>query len=583
MKSLFRYFKPYKVQSALGPLFKLLEASFELIVPLIVAQMIDVGLGECIGGGYPDANQGYILTCCLILVGMGLVGFAFSVVAQYFAARTATGVSALIRKDLFQKIQSFSYRDLDRLGASTLITRMTGDVDKFQSGVNVALRLFLRSPFIVFGAVITALFVDVNSFPVFGVTVLVLSVVVFAVMAICMPLYRKSQSALDEVTLSTRENLTGAKVLRAFCREDEENRIFHRRNERLTAQRKFVGGIALITNPLTYVLVNLGVVWLLYSGALQVDVGGMSQGSVVALYNLMTQILIELIKLANLIVTVAKAGASGARVAAILRLQPSAVLTPAGGEMTWRELPEEFIRFDGVSVRYTDSGEKALDNLSLTLAKGQTLGVIGGTGSGKSTFVNLIPHFYDVCEGQVLVDGHNVTDENVQIPLRERIGIVPQKATLFQGTVRDNLRWGKSDATDEELFFALKIAQAEEFVQGKGGLDAVVEQGGKNFSGGQKQRLSIARALVRKPEILILDDSFSALDTLTDAALRKGIGTLDTTVIIVSQRTLSVENADKILVLDEGKAVGLDTHKRLLETCDVYREIYQSQKGGACV
>ncbi|MBR2903881.1 MAG: ABC transporter ATP-binding protein [Clostridia bacterium] len=578
MKTLFKYFKPYRWQSVLGPLFKLLEATFELMVPLIVARLVDVGLGAYVDGGYPNADISYIVWMCVILVGMGIGGFAFAVVAQYFAARTATGVAAYLRKDMFKKIQSLSYRDLDEIGTSTLVNRMTGDVDKFQSGVNLFLRLFLRSPFIVFGAIITALIVDPQSFPVFGITVLVLAVVVFAVMGICMPLYQKSQLALDEVTLSTRENLSGAKVLRAFNREGEERALFNARNDRLTKERKFVGGIALLTSPLTYVIVNLGIVALLYTGAIRVEGGALTQGGVIALYNLMSQILIELIKLANLIVTVAKAAASGKRVAAVLEKTPTEIVKDgADGPITLQEKKEGFIRFEGVSLRYNDSGEKALDDITFSLDRGETMGIIGGTGSGKSSLVNLIPHFYDVCEGQVLVDGVDVCERGMQLPLRERVGVVPQKATLFKGSIRDNLLWGKADATDEQLYEALRIAQADEIVREKGGLDAPVEQGGRNFSGGQRQRLTIARALARQPEILILDDSFSALDYLTDAALRKELSRLNTTTIIVSQRTSSVQNADKILVLDDGKVVGLGTHEQLLKDCEVYREIYLSQ------
>ncbi len=584
MKTLFKYFKPYGWQSVLGPLFKLLEATFELIVPLIVARLIDVGLGVAVAGRYPQADTAYITRACSLLVGMGVIGFLFSVVAQYFAAKTATGVAAYIRKDMFKKIQSFSYRDVDEIGASTLINRMTGDVDKFQSGVNLFLRLFLRSPFIVFGAVVTAIFVDPQSFPVFGVIVFALAVVVFVVMGICMPLYQKSQAALDDVTLSTRENLSGAKVLRAFCLEEEEEKLFNRRNEKLTKQNKFVGALALLTNPLTYVVVNLGIVWLLYSGAIRVDVGGLSQGSVIALYNLMSQILIELIKLANLIVTVTKAAACGRRVATVLEKTPSQkVEADAGETVSLGENTEGFLRFEGVSLRYHEGGEKALDDVTFSLDRGQTLGVIGGTGSGKSSLVNLIPHFYDVCEGRVLVDGKDVTLQSMQGLLRERIGVVPQKATLFKGTIRENLLWGKADATDEQLFDALRVAQAEETVLEKGGLDAEVEQGGKNFSGGQRQRLTIARALVRDPEILILDDSFSALDYLTDAALRSELSKLNKTTVVVSQRASSVQNADKILVLDDGKIVGLGKHETLLETCATYREIYLSQTEGAGV
>ena len=573
IKKLLTYFKPYKWQSLLGPLFKLLEATFELLVPFVVGLIVDRGLGEAVNGGYPNADFGFIAWMCGLLAVFGIVGLFFSVIAQYFAARTATGVSAGIRRDLFKKIQSLSYRDIDKMGEATMLTRMTGDLDRFQSGVNLALRLFLRSPFIVFGAMFTAFLIDPQSIGTFALTIGVLAIVVYAVMFACMPLYKRTQEKLDKVLLSTRENLTGARVLRAFCREDCEREEFHTRNGELTAGRKFVGAIAAITNPLTYVLVNGGIILLLYTGALRVDGGALSQGSVIALYNLMGQILIELIKLANLIVTVTKAAACGGRIQAVLDMQPSLELV--SGET--RETGGAFVRFENVSLQYNAGAEPALENINLSVERGQTVGIIGGTGAGKSSLVNLIPHFYDVSGGQVSVDGQNVQSESLQKYLREKIGVVPQKAVLFKGTLRENLLWGKAEATEDELWEALEKAQAAEFVREKGGLDCPVAQGGKNFSGGQKQRLTIARALVRKPEILILDDSSSALDYATDAALRKNIRALSTTTFIVSQRASSVRDADKILVLDDGKAVGEGTHGELMRSCEVYREIYFSQ------
>lgn len=576
MKKILGYFKPYQWQSLAGPLFKLLEATFELLVPVVVALIVDKGLGEFSNGGYPNADKGYIAAMCGVLALFGLLGLVFAVTAQYFAARAATGVSAGVRRDLFRKLQSLSYKDLDRLGASTMLTRMTSDIDRLQSAINLALRLFLRSPFIVFGAVITAWIVDPGSLGAFALTVGVLSVVVFSVMFACMPLYKKSQEDLDAVTLSTRENLTGARVIRAFCREETEREIFNERNEKLTRSRRFAAAIAAITNPLTYVLVNAGILLLLWTGALRVEAGSLSQGTVIALYNLMSQILIELIKLANLIVTVAKGAACGGRVESVLKMQPS-LQTDETDEGTEKTADGAFVRFDGVSMRYHDGGDYALENISFSVNRGETVGVIGGTGSGKTTLVNLIPHFYDIQEGQVFVGGKSVRDKALQSYLRERIGVVPQKALLFKGTLRENLLWGRADATDEEIEAALRIAQASEVVKEKGGLDGEVEQGGKNFSGGQKQRLTIARALVRNPEILILDDSASALDFATEAALRKGLKTLNTTTFIVSQRTSSVRHADKIIVLDEGKAVGIGTHEELLASCEEYREIHFSQ------
>ena len=575
MKKIFTYFKPYKWQALLGPLFKLLEASFELLVPFVVAAIVDNGLGAFVNGGYPNADKGYVVWMCVLLAGFGLVGLAFSVTAQYFSARAATGISARVRSDLFKKLQMLSYKDIDQMGEATMLTRMTSDVDKMQTGINLFLRLLLRSPFIVFGALICACIIDPASFGIFSGAIVVLAIVVYAVMLICMPLYKKSQAKLEKVLLSTRENLSGARVLRAFCKEEDERKNFANSNEDLTKEKKFVGGIAAITNPLTYVLVNLATIVLLWTGAIRVEGGLLTQGKVIALYNLMGQILIELIKLANLIVTVAKAAASAGRIEAVLSMRSSLeVFTEEKENEADRDA---FIAFSGVCVRYNEGAEDALSDLSFTVNRGETIGVIGGTGSGKTTLVNLIPHFYDVSAGQVAIDGKDVRNASLQAFLRERIGVVPQKAKLFKGTVRDNLLWGRGDASDEELMNAARIAQAEDFLVEKGGLDAIVEQGGKNFSGGQKQRLTIARALVRNPDILILDDSSSALDYATDAALRKEIRRLNTTVFVVSQRASSVRDADKIIVLDDGKAVGIGTHEQLMQSCDVYREIYFSQ------
>ena len=577
MKQIFGYFKPYKWQALLGPLFKLLEATFELLVPFVVAAIVDTGFGAQINGGYPDADRGFIIGMCALLAGFGLVGFIFAVAAQYFSARTATGVCAGVRKDLFKKLQSLSYKDFDRMGEATILTRMTGDVDKMQTGINLFLRLFLRSPFIVFGALVCALIIDGEAAGVFALSILVLAIVVYAVMWICMPLYKKTQAKLDDVLLSTRENLSGARVIRAFCQEDGERRIFDRRNGELNKSSKFVGGLAAITNPLTYALVNVGIILLLYVGAIRVESGVLSQGEVIALYNLMGQILIELIKLANLIVTVAKAAASAGRVESVLKMQSSLQIIP-DGEAGQENAP--FIVFDEVWARYNDGGDAALENISFAVERGETIGIIGGTGSGKTTLINLLPHFYDVSGGQVRVDGRDVREQGMQKYLRERIGVVPQKAQLFKGTIRENLLWGKADATEAELMSAAKIAQADDVIRDKGGLDAMIEQGGKNLSGGQKQRLTIARALVRNPDILILDDSSSALDYATDAALRAEIKNLKTTTFILSQRASSVKDADKIIVLDDGKAVGIGTHTELMQSCDVYKEIYFSQYQG---
>ena len=591
MKKILPYFKPYKAESLLGPLFKLLEATFELVVPFIVALIIDKGLGARVDGGYPYADKSYIAIMCAVLGGFGLVGLVCAVTAQYFAAKAATGVSTQLRKALFAKLQSLSYSDMDTLGTSAMLTRMTNDVNQLQSGINMVLRLFLRSPFIVFGAMIMAFFIDRHSALVFVGTIPVLSAAVFAVMLVCMPLYKKSQGKLDKVLLSTRENLTGARVLRAFCKEDDEKRLFAERNGELTKSQKFVGGISALMNPLTYALIHGAIIVLIYVGALRVDHGNLSQGSVLALYNLMTQILVELIKLANLIITVTKAAACGSRIEGVLDMESSLKLLPAGEENTSAggkgecsivsesgETLQAFVEFDRVSMRYKGGGENSLTDIDFRLKRGETVGVIGGTGSGKTTLVNLVPHFYDVTEGSVRVAGKDVRAYDPKV-LRDKIGVVPQKAVLFKGTIRENLQWGKADATDEELMAAARAAQADKVIEDKGGLDAPVEQGGRNFSGGQKQRLTIARALVRRPEILILDDSASALDYATDAALRRALKELDyaPTVFVVSQRTSAMNGADKIVVLDEGRAAGIGTHEELLKDCPVYREIYESQ------
>ena len=589
MKKLLPYFKPYKRQSVLGPLLKLLEATFELLVPVVVGLIVDKGLGVGVSDGfktvYPHARKGYIFALCGVLGLFGLIGFAFAVAAQYFAAKTATGVASDVRKDLFGKLQSLSYPDLDKLGTATMLTRMTGDIDRLQSGINLFLRLLLRSPFIVFGAMITAFLIDVKTALVFAATIPVLAIVVVAVMCITAPLHKRSQEGLDGVLLTARENLSGVRVLRAFCKEENETARFIEKNRELTKRRTFADGIGAVMNPLTYALVNLAVILLLYTGAIRVNAGNLSQGKVIALYNLMTQILVELIKLANLIVTVSKAFACGNRIEKVLQTEPAydSSAKPFDGST-----PAEkgYIVYDDVTLRYNAEADAALENISFTLSKGQTLGIIGGTGSGKTSLIRLLPRFYQAEKGNVWLDGKPVECYGAE-ELREKIAVAEQKATLFKGTVRENLLWGRKDATDEELYEALRIAQADGFVQEKGGLDAVVEQGGRNFSGGQKQRLSIARALVKRSEILILDDSFSALEYQTEAAVRKGIAALPyrPTVFIVSQRASSVSNADKIVVLDDGKTVGVGGMDELMQNCPVFQEIYETQyereeKGG---
>ncbi len=571
MNKLLRYLKDYRKESILGPLFKLLEASFELLVPLVVAAIIDRGIG--------GADKGYTVKMCLLLLALGVVGLISSVTAQYFAAKAAVGFAEKVRHALFGHIQRLSYSDIDSLGTSTLVTRMTSDMNQVQYGVNMTLRLLLRSPFVVFGAMIMAFTVDAKAALTFVVTIPLLSVVVFGIMLICIPLYRKVQEKLDGVLLSTRENLTGVRVIRAFCKEEEETARFLDRNEALTDAQKFVGRISALMNPVTLVIINGSIIALVYIGALRVNQGIISQGAVVALYNYMSQILVELIKLANLIISVTKSIACGNRIQAVLEIEPS-MHFPSGVTAASGDPHSEYaVEFRHADLRYGNSGENALTDMNIRVKRGETIGVIGGTGSGKSSLVNMIPRFYDTFAGEVLVDGVNVK-EYTREGLRRKIGMVPQKAVLFKGTIRDNMRWGNPSATDEEISAAIAIAQASEVVSGKqGGLNYMIAQGGKNLSGGQRQRLTIARALVGKPEILILDDSASALDFATDAALRKAIKTMDgsPTVFVVSQRAASIAHADKIVVLDDGKIVGMGKHDDLLMNCEVYREIYNSQ------
>ena len=568
MKRLGVFLKPYTLQSILGPLFKLFEALLELLVPLIVADIIDTGIS--LGDG------GYILRRCLLLVGLGLAGLACSITAQYFAAKAAIGFTASVRHALFQKVQSLSYAELDKLGTSTLLTRMTSDMNQVQTGLNLALRLLLRSPFVVFGAMIMAFTIDVKSAWVFAVIIPLLFLVVFAIMFSCIPLYRKVQGRLDSVLGAAKENLTGVRVIRAFGKEQQETRSFEEKNGELLSSQLFVGKISALLNPVTYVMINLAVIAVLRVGGGQVDRGILTQGQVLALYNYMSQILVELIKMASLILSMTKAAASAKRVSAILALE-SSLDAPAAAPSELETAPA--LDFRNVVFTYPTGGAPALSGITFSLGRGKTFGIIGGTGSGKSTLVNLIPRFYDVQEGSVLVDGCNVKDYPLET-LRRKIGLVPQKALLFKGTIRENLLWGNEDATDDALREALAAAQALDVVNAKpAGLDEPVETGGRNFSGGQRQRLTIARALVRKPEILILDDSASALDFATDAALRKALRSLSwrPAVVIISQRTASIRFADEILVLDDGKPAGLGTHEALLETSNVYREIYDSQ------
>ncbi len=594
MKKLLVYLKDYKKESILAPLFKMLEASFELIVPLVVTAIIDVGIA--------NRDSGYILRMCLVMVALGLIGLLCSVTAQYFAAKAAVGFGSKVRHQLFAHIQTFSFSEIDQAGTATLITRMTSDINQLQSGVNMALRLFLRSPFIVFGAMVMAFTIDVKAAMIFVVTIPLLSLVVFGVMAVSIPLYRKVQERLDKVLGITRENLTGARVIRAFHKEEEEKARFEEGLERLTFMQNHVGKISAFMNPVTYAIINGATIVLLYTGAVQVDVGILTQGEVVALLNYMSQILVELVKLANLIVLLTKAVACGNRVESILEIpssmpknntlwkEESQTVAQTGKAKSQDELALDkkgkdagfeipVVQFSRVGLAYEGAGAESLSDIDFSVNQGETIGVIGGTGSGKTSLVHLIPRFYDATRGEVLINGRNVKEYSLE-ELRQKVGIVMQRAVLFQGTIRENLRWGKEDASDQELYEALEVAQAKEVVEGKEGkLEAFVEQGGKNFSGGQKQRLTIARALVRKPEILILDDSASALDYATDAKLRKAIQKMEgnPTVFIVSQRTSSIQHADKIIVLEDGEIAGMGTHEQLLKDCGVYREIYESQ------
>ena len=566
LKKILKYIRGYGKECVLGPLFKLLEASFELLIPLVVARIVDVGIA--------GRDQGYVIKMVLVMALLGVIGLVCAVTAQYFAAKAAVGFAARLRHAVMEHLLGLSYTEIDRVGTSTMIIRMTSDVNQVQNGVNLTLRLLLRSPFVVFGAMIMAFTIDARAASVFAGVIPVLCFIVFGIMLITMPMYRRVQGKLDGVTSATRQNLAGVRVLRAFCKEEAEVSSFEKQTEELTRHQLTAGRISALMNPVTYLVINTAIVLLIHVGALQVDAGILTQGQVVALYNYMTQILVELIKMANLIITMTKAVACGNRIGAVLELKSS----QEDGANEGRNLAGR-VEFKDVTARYAGAGDASLENISFTAEPGQTIGIIGGTGSGKTTLVNLISRFYDAAEGSVLIDGVNVNTLQRE-DLRSCIGVVPQKAVLFKGTIRENLKWGKADATDEELMAALELAQAREVVEGKeGGLDAVVEQGGTNFSGGQRQRLTIARALVRKPGILILDDSASALDYATDAKLRMAIRNMEAapTTFIVSQRAASVRYADKILVLDDGRLVGQGKHDELLKNCPVYQEVYYSQ------
>ena len=567
MSKLLKYLKKYKIESILAPFFKLIEVAFELIVPLIVSTIIDVGI--------ENGDKIYIIKRCLLLGLFGILGLCSTLVAQYFSAKASVGFATDIRHALFQHIGKLSYSQLDSLGAPTLITRLTGDINQVQTGTNLTLRLVLRSPFVVFGAVIMAFTVDVKSSLVFVVAVPALAAVVFAIMLVCIPMYRKVQQKLDGLLSKTRENLLGTRVVRAFCKEEEEIADFDAKNNALTEMQTAVGRISAFMNPATFVLINLAIIALIYVGAIRVDSGAISRGAVVALYNYMSQILVELIKLANLIISVTKAIACGNRIQSVLDIEPGTV---PGHVIDGNENSEYSVEFDKACLSY-NGGEESLHNIDLKIPRGSSIGVIGSTGSGKTSLVNLIPRFYDVTGGCVLVDGVDVRDYDTKA-LRSKIGVVSQKKALFAGTVRDNIRFGKQDATDEEIWQALETAQAKQMIEDKSGqLDFVLEQEGKNLSGGQRQRMTIARALVRKPEVLILDDAASALDYATGAALNKALRNTDfaPTVITVSQRVAAIRNADTIVVLDEGEIVGVGTNDELLRSCEVYKEIFDSQ------
>lgn len=569
MKKLLYFMKDYKKESVLAPLFKMLEAFFELFVPLVVASIIDDGI--------VPKDSGHIIRMCLLLLVLAAVGLTCSITAQYFAAKSAVGAATGIRYELFTHIQTLGYEEMDMVGTSTLITRMTSDINQVQNGINLVLRLFLRSPFIVFGAMIMAFTIDVKAAMIFVVAIILLSIVVFGVMFITKPLYKKVQSGLDTILGTTRENLTGVRVIRAFHQEQAEYNKFLAENEELTSLQKFAGKISGLTNPLTFIIINFAILVLIHTGAVRVSLGTLSQGQVVALYNYMSQILVELIKLANLIISVTKAMACFNRIQDVFHIESSmkegTKTVAAAGNTT------PAVEFKNVSFTYAGGGDHAVENISFKAMPGQTIGIIGGTGSGKSKLVNLIPRFYDVSEGEVDIAGKNIQDYTYG-SLRNTISVVPQKAQLFAGTIRDNLTFGCPDATEEQIEEALAISQAKEFVDTKEGrLDAKIEQGGKNLSGGQRQRLTLARALVPQSDILIMDDSASALDYATDARLRKAIQDMKRkpTVFIVSQRTSSIQNADMILVLDDGKIAGQGTHEQLLKSCNIYREIYETQ------
>lgn len=568
MKKLLVHLKEYRKESILGPLFKLTEATFELLVPLVVAAIIDVGIS--------NRDTGYIVKMCLLLVGLAVVGLTCAITAQFFAAKAAVGFVTKLKHLLFAHIQRLSYTELDKIGTSTLITRLTSDMNQVQNGVNLFLRLFLRSPFVVFGAMFMAFTIDARIAWIFVIVIAALSVVVFGIMLISIPLYKKVQGNLDQVTTSTRENLTGVRVIRAFCREEEEIGIFEQRNEQLTSTQKYVGRISALMNPVTYVMINVATILLIWQGAIRVETGILTQGAVVALYNYMSQILVELIKLANMIVNLTKCVACGNRIEAILDISPS--ITSASYPVQ-EEGTDVAVEYRNVSLRYKDAGDTSLNHITFTAMRGETIGIIGGTGSGKTSLANLIPRFYEATEGCVCVNGVDVKQYDLA-QLREKIGLVPQKAVLFQGSLRENMQWGNANASDEDILQAITLAQAKDVLDSKSnGLDFQVEQGGKNLSGGQRQRFTIARALVRRPEILILDDSSSALDFATDAALRKALRSMPDapTTFIISQRTSSLQHADKIIVLEDGNMVGLGTHEQLLATCSVYQEIHHSQ------
>lgn len=575
MRSILNYLRNYKKETILAPLFKMLEACFELLIPIVMANIIDVGI--------KDGNINYVLKMCLVMVALGIIGLTCSLTAQYFSAKAATGFGTELRRDLFRHITNLSYNEIDGIGTSTLLTRMTSDINQIQTGVNLVLRLFLRSPFIVFGAMIMSFTIDVRSAMTFVVTIPLLSIVVFGIMLVSIPLFKKVQARLDKVTLLTRENLEGARVIRAFNRQEKEMEEFDRSTDDLMGVQLFVGRISAFLNPVTYVIINLATVAIIWIAAGQTDMGIITQGQVVALVNYMSQILVELVKLANLIINITKSIACGNRIASVFDTKPSVCDSEHNNEDNDGVVSPNAVEFLNVCLKYGQASEESLTDISFTAKKGETIGIIGGTGSGKSSLVNLIPRFYDATSGQVIVEGKDVKTYGLK-QLRRKIGVVPQKSVLFHGTIAENIRWGNQMASEEEIDEALEIAQAKEFVYAKdGGLDFVISQGGKNLSGGQKQRLTIARAVVRKPDILILDDSASALDFATDAALRKAIRekTAGMTVFIVSQRASTIMGADQIIVLDDGAVAGIGTHDDLIKTCEIYQEICQSQLSGA--